>query len=160
MIVYETPFPFIFRVLLFLFSLMPLWGAYDLLFSLHFSSYFNPFFLFMLVMALGCLSVFAGFFCAALFGITQTVSFDPALRKVTRRWRNILPRQHVQELPFIYVRDIEVVTNSMSEGPDEYTLRLHPTAGDAFEIARFATRKGAVADAAKLRQVIGLPPVE
>ena len=157
MLVYETPFSIFFRALLFLFSLLPLWGAYDLLFSLHFSSYFNFAFLFLLVMAIGCLGVFAGFFCGAIFGITQTVTFDPGARKVTRRWRNILPRQHVEELPFIYVRDIEVVTHAMSEGPDEYTLRLHPTAGDEFEFTRFTVRKGAVAEAAKLRVMLGLP---
>lgn len=158
MLTYKTDFPLAMRALLFVFSLVPLWGSWDLLTGVTFTNYFSPFFLFILIMALGAFSVFLGFFCGAVFGITQTVTVDPAGKKVVRLWRNIRPRRNREELPFAYVRDIEVVTQSWSDGPDDYLLRLHPTAGDSFEIVKYARRRQAVAEAAKLRMMIGLPP--
>ena len=159
MLTYHTPFPMGLRLLLLGFSLFPLWGSYDLLTGVRFNSYFNVFFLFILVMALGAFIVFAAFFCAGIFGITQTVTIDAANGTVTRQWRHILPRLHTETLPFIYVRDIELVTQSWSDGPDDYVLRLHPTDGDSFNIVKFTDRKAAAAEAAKIRSMIGLPAV-
>lgn len=159
MLTYQTPFPLSLRLLLFAFSLFPLWGAYDLLTGVRFESYASPFFLFLLLMALGASAVFAAFFCAAVFGITQQVTIDASSGTVTRRWRRIWPRRHVEILPFIYVRDIELVTQSWSDGPDDYVLRLHPTDGDSFDIVKFTDRKAAAAEAAKIRGMIGLTAV-
>ena len=160
MLTYKTRFPIALRLGLLLISLFPLWGAYDLLFGgVRWNSYFNFFFLFVLVIALGAFSLFLGLAGAGLFGMAQKIIVDPKQGKVIRSWRNFLPRLHRQEYPFNYVRDIEVLTHVWSEGPDSYSLRMHLTSGEDLPIAEIADRKQAHAEAAKIRAAIGLPPI-
>ncbi len=160
MLTYKTRFPVALRLGLLLISLFPLWGAYDLLFGgVRWNSYFNFFFLFVLVIALGAFSLFAGLAAAAIFGMAQKIIIDPKQGKVIRSWRNFLPQLRREEYPFNYVRDIEVLTHVWSEGPDSYSLRLHLTSGEDFPIVEMTDRKLAHAEAAKIRVAVGLPEV-
>ncbi len=160
MLIYKTRFPVALRAGLLLISLFPLWGAYDLLFGgVRWNSYFNFFFLFVLVMALGAFALFLGLAAAGIFGMAQKIIINPAKGSVIRNWRNFLPRLHREEYPFNYVRDVEVLTHVWSDGPDSYSLRLHLTSGEDLPIVEMADRKLAHAEAAKIRAAVGLPAV-
>ncbi|MDE1151789.1 MAG: hypothetical protein PW788_04550 [Micavibrio sp.] len=160
-IAYQSPFPVLLRVALAAFGLFTLWGAYDLVVNAAASgSYLSGTFFFLLLMAFVALAVACAFFYAAVFAALQKLVFNAATQQVTRIWRGLSLKAGRQDIPFNYLRDIEVVTETWSDRPETYSLALHLTDGDSIGFAHWIERKPAYAEAARLRAYVGLPVVE
>jgi len=160
-ITYQAPFPLLLRLALVVFGIFTLWGAYDLVVNAAASqSYFSGTFFFLLLMAFVALMVAAAFFCVAIVAALQKLTFNAVTKTVTRTRRGLSLKARRDEIPFVYLRDIEVVTETWSDRPETYSLALHLTDGDSIGFAHWIERKPAYAEAAKLRAYVGLPPVE
>jgi hypothetical protein len=152
-----SPMPAGMRVALALAGLLPFLAPYQLLFSVEWTGFLNPFFAFALTVSIGAVAVGLLFLYASIAGISTVQVFDADRRTFTCTAVSLLRVPRTWTYAFDAVREVAVRTHAWSDGEDTYSLEVHTTDGHAFETGTATTRQEVEEWSASVRKVLGRP---
>ena len=112
------------RLLLVLFSLVPLLAPYELILVPDWQDYFNVYFVFVLIISVGALAVSAFLVWAAIAGLNSRLSFDRAEGTFTYSAAAPVVRMRSFRYPMSHVADVQVKEHDWSDGPPSFSLRV------------------------------------
>jgi hypothetical protein len=121
------------RLLLGVLALVPWLAPYELLFKPRWLSPASPMFLFALVISLGAIGVSAMLLMGALLGRSRRIIIERGSDEILEVTDTVLRRRHVRRVPLRTVRGASVMTQSSSDGPDAFFLRLELDGGDVLD---------------------------
>jgi hypothetical protein len=144
------------RIFIFVAGLIPLLAPYELLFKPKWNTFASPFFFMSLLISLGSVVVTVFFLAAAVAGLNEVIRFNTVKREVTHGFGAPLLKWREERVPFAEIREVRVTSQSWSEGPDTYTLRLDAANGRAIPFGKFASVEEAEKACANVRTILGL----
>jgi hypothetical protein len=144
------------RIFIFIAGLIPLLAPYELLFKPKWNTFVSPFFFIALLISLGAVVVTVFFLAAAVVGLNEMIRFNAVQREVTYGFGAPLLKWREKRVPFAEINEVHVKTQTWSDGPDTYTLRLDTPNGRAIHFGTFATVEEAETTRANVRTILGL----
>jgi hypothetical protein len=144
------------RIFIFVAGLIPLLAPYELLFKPNWNTFVSPFFFLSLLISLGAVVVTVFFLAAAVLGLNEVIRFNAVQREVTYGFGAPLLKWREKRVPFAEIRKVYVETQTWSEGPDTYILRLDTPNGRAIRFGTFASVENAEKTRAKVHTILGL----
>ncbi len=124
---YESRVNLFQRIFFFSIGLFPLIAPYELIYKVRWTSYFNLFFLFALLISIGaiCVAALFIFFSLASYSLRVVVDKKARLVRVIKLSLFKLPVKRVQRISFSEIEVLKIKKFDWSEGPDTYKIIAH-----------------------------------
>jgi hypothetical protein len=120
------------RILFGLLSLIPLLAPYELIFSVNWTTYWHPYFLFAAIISAGALVVSGFLLFAAVAGINSRMIFDANHATFTYIQFAPIIRKQSRVFPLSLLDSVQVKTNDWSDGSPSYALVIKMADGTTF----------------------------